>query len=297
LTGPEAGFLLLSSHLGNPDRRVLTTAQLRTLSQRMKNAAMDDPDRDLLPHDLVNLGYGPEMAERIVALLEEEDLLLHYLRRAARAGCTPITRISELYPRVLRERLGEEAPGCLWTKGDLEILNSPMIALVGSRDLNPINAEFAAEAGRQAAIQGYILVSGNARGADRTAQEACLKAGGRVVSIVADSLEKHAFRENVLYLSKDAFDEGFSAQRALSRNHCIHALGAKTLVAQCSYQQGGTWDGTVKNLRFGWSPVFCFADGSPASELLFQMGANLIGTEDLETLQELQTAQENLFDR
>ena len=32
----EAGFLLLSSHLGNPDRKVLTTAQLRMLADRMR---------------------------------------------------------------------------------------------------------------------------------------------------------------------------------------------------------------------------------------------------------------------
>lgn len=293
----EAGFLLLTSHLGNPERKVLSTAQLRTLGQRMKGVTIDDPNRELIPDDLVKLGYGPEMAERIVALLEEEDLLLHYLRRAIKAGCTPVTRVSELYPQVLRDRLGEDAPGCLWAKGDLEILNTRMISLVGSRDLNPKNAEFAREAGRQAAIQGYTLVSGNARGADKTAQEAALEAGGRVVSIVADALEKHPFRENVLYLSEDAFDEEFSAQRALSRNRCIHALGEKTLVAQCSYQHGGTWDGTVKNLRFGWSGVFCFDDRSPASQLLHQMGSNLITMDDLADLNGLQNPQENLFDR
>ena len=293
----EAGFLLLTSRLGNPDRKVMSTAQLRTLAQRMKGVAIDDPHRDLVAADLVKLGYGPEMAERIVALLSEEDLLAHYLRRAAKVGCIPVTRVSELYPQVLRNRLMEDAPGCLWGKGDLEILNSPMISLVGSRDLNPKNAEFAREAGRQAALQGYTLVSGNARGADKTAQEAALAAGGSVVSIVADSLEKHPCRENVLYLSEDAFDEEFSAQRALSRNRCIHALGEKTLVAQCSFQHGGTWDGTVKNLRFRWSDVFCFDDKSPASRLLCQMGANLIGMDDLADLNGLRNPQESLFDR
>jgi DegV family protein with EDD domain len=58
----------------------------------------------------------------------------------------------------------------------LEILKSPGISLVGSRDLNPINEEFAREAGKQAALQSYTLVSGNARGADKTAQNACLAA-------------------------------------------------------------------------------------------------------------------------
>lgn len=297
MTGPEAGFLLLSCRLGNPDRKVLSTAQMRTLSQRMKAFQMDDPDRDLTAQDLTKLGYGMDMAQRIVALLDEEELLLHYLRKAGKAGCVPISRISHLYPKILRERLGDEAPGCLWAKGDLDFLNEPLISLVGSRDLNPKNAEFAREAGRQTALQGFCLVSGNARGADKTAQQAALASGGRVVSIVADSLEKHPVRENVLYLSEENFDGEFSAQRALSRNRCIHALAEKVLVAQASYQHGGTWDGTVKNLRFHWSDVFCFDDHSPASQLLCQMGANPVTLEQLSELNALMGAEDNFLGR
>ena len=297
MTGAEAGFLLLSCRLGNPDRKVLSTAQMRMLSQRMKNFRLDDPDRTLLSDDLLKLGYGPEMAQRILDLLEEEELLIHYLRKARKAGCVPITRVSPLYPRILQQRLGEDAPGCLWAKGDLALLGTSLISLVGSRDLNPKNREFAAEAGLQAALQGYTLVSGNARGADRTAQDACLAAGGRVISIVADSLEKHSVKENVLYLSEEDFDEEFSAQRALSRNRCIHSLGEKVLVAQASFRHGGTWDGTVKNLRFRWSDVFCFADGSPAAEQLCQMGANGVYLRDLSDLKGLAALEDNFLGR
>jgi predicted Rossmann fold nucleotide-binding protein DprA/Smf involved in DNA uptake len=297
LTGPEAGFLLLSCRLGNPFRKVLTTAQLRTLSQRMQDFVLDDPDRELTAEDLTKLGYGKDMAQRIIGLLSEKDLLIHYLRRAAKAGCIPIPRISPLYPKALRDRLGEEAPGCLWAKGDLEILKSNCVSLVGSRDLNPKNADFSWEAGRQAALQGYTLVSGNARGADKTAQNACLNAGGKLISIVADDLTSHQTGDRILYLSEEDFDAEFSAQRALSRNRCIHALGEKVLVAQCSYQHGGTWNGTAKNLRFRWSDVFCFADSSPAAELLCQMGANPVSLEDLGDLKALQGCEDNFLGR
>ncbi len=293
----EQGFLLLTSHLGNPDRRPLTVPQFRTLVQRMEQADRSVAERDLEPGDLISLGYDPELAERIVCLLGEEELLEHYLRLGRKLGCTPISRISGEYPLRLRKRLGLDAPGCLWAKGNLSLLNGPMVALVGSRDLEGDNYRFAAEAGRQAALQGYTLVSGNARGADRTAQNACLMAGGRVVSIVADELAAQPMNPGVLYLSEDGYGEAFSAQRALSRNRCIHALGDKTLVAQCSYRTGGTWDGSVKNLRFGWSPVFCFDDGSPASELLGQMGAERIGRERLLDLGTLEKSEYSFFDR
>ena len=297
MTGPEAGFLLLSCRLGNPERKVLSTAQMRTLSQRMKDFNLDDPERDLTAEDLQRIGYGEDMARRILSLLDEEDLLIHCLRRAGKAGCTPIPRISPLYPQILRDRLGDEAPGCLWAKGDLEILKNPLISLVGSRDLNPKNGDFAAEAGRQAALQGYTLVSGNARGADKTAQNAALAADGKVISIVSDSLEKHTLKENVLYLSEEDFDAEFSSLRALSRNRCIHAMGEKVLVAQAGYQHGGTWDGTVKNLRFHWSDVFCFVDGSPAEQMLCQMGAYPVRMEDLSGLSTLAGLEINFFGR
>ena len=277
----EQGFLLLSSHLGNPERKVLTDAQLRTLADRVVQAKRLQEDRDLTVRDLIALGYGREMAQRILSLLEETELLEYYIRRGEKFGCTPVTRVSPDYPLILRQRLGLDSPGCLWAKGDLSILNTPAIALVGSRNLKEPNRKFAVELGRQAARQGLTLVSGNARGADRAAQNACLEAGGRVISIVADELAKQPLQENVLYLSEEDFDAPFSSQRALSRNRCIHALGRMVFVAQSDLGKGGTWDGTVKNLRFGWSPVACFRDGSEASIQLEQMGVYLVGQEDL----------------
>ena len=283
----ERGFLLLSSHLGNPERKVLSTAQLRMLAQRMTQADGVKENRELTEKDLLQLEIGRTMARQILALLEDEALLEHYLKRGKRQDCIPVTRVSEGYPLILRQRLGLDSPGCLWAKGDLSILERPAIALVGSRELREENRSFAEAVGRYAAGQGLVLVSGNARGADRTAQEACLQAGGRVVSVVADELTKQPLKRNMLYLSEDAFDAPFSSQRALSRNRCIHGLGRIVFVAQSDLHKGGTWDGTVKNLRFGWSPVACYRDGSDAMLQLEQMGAYLIGLEDLQDFGDL----------
>ena len=281
MTGAEKGFLLLTSHLGNPSRPVLTVSQFRILTSRVQ--AMEKPrqDRELLVSDLVPLGYSRDQAVRMVQLLSEEELLHHYVSRGNRLNCIPVTRVSEGYPLMLRQRLGTDSPGTLWAKGDVSLLNTPTVSLVGSRELCPANHAFAEAVGRHAATHGLTLVSGNARGADRAAQEACLEAGGSVISIVADELWKHHTRDRVLYLSEEDYDSPFTAKRALSRNRCIHTLGQMVFVAQSGLQKGGTWDGTAKNLHFGWSPVVCFRDGSEASRELEQMGAYLIGIEDL----------------
>lgn len=295
MTPRERGFLLLTSPLGDPRRKPLTVAQFRTLTARARLMEPPEEERQLVPSDLMALGYSEELAERILHLLSDKELLEYYLHKGRRACCQPLTRVSEGYPAVLRKRLGADSPGCLWAKGELSLLDTPCVALVGSRELGEANRQFACEAGLQAARQGYTLVSGNARGADKLAQQACLDAGGNVISVVADKLETHAARERVLYLSEDGFDAGFTPQRALSRNRLIHCLGQKLLVAQSGLNTGGTWDGTVKNLRFGWSNVYCFNDGSAAARELEQRGAELITTGRLSDLASLQEKDINIF--
>ena len=295
MTAREQGFLLLTSELGVPGRKTLTTAQLRTLAKRVQQSQWQGGDRDLTLDDLISLGYSRELAQRILVLLEDGELLNYYCQKGRQQACYSLSRVTSVYPDVLRQKLGWEAPGCLWYKGNLGILNMPKIALVGSRELNEENQRFAEEVGRQAALQGYVLVSGNARGADKAAQFACLHHGGKVISVVADSLAQRTQRENVLYLSEDDFDAPFSAQRAISRNRVIHSLGQMTFVAQSGYETGGTWDGTVKNLRFGWSPVYVYADGSPAQCVLADMGAQPVNFSQLSNFLTLPAPVADLF--
>ncbi len=291
----EMGFLLLTSQLGDPERKPLTVAQFRDLSTLASHMEVDIPDRELTEKDLLNLGYKREMATRIVRLLEDQELLKHYLKRGAKQACFPLTRISSGYPQTLRGRLGLEAPN-LWFRGDLTLLDTPAVALVGSRDLWEENREFAREAGRQAALQGYTLISGNARGADREAQDSCLQQGGKVISVVADRLQSQPLEKNILYLSEDGYDLGFSAARAISRNRVIHALPTfGVFIAQCSLKTGGTWSGTEKNLQKGWSDVFCFADGSEAQTELCNRGATAVHIRDLNDFYALHTKMPRLF--
>ena len=296
MTPREQGFLLLTSHMGDMTRPVLTVAQMRVLAEAVRASDHPREDRLLETEDLMALGYNRPSAQRIFQLLSETERLKAYVYKGIRAGCLPITRITEDYPVLLRKRLGLNAPGSLWAKGDRMLLNQPSVALVGSRELRPENTAFAREVGKQAALQGYVLVSGNARGADREAQESCLSHGGSVISIVADSLAKQPPRENVLYLSEDGYDLPFSTPRALSRNTVIHSMGVLTLVAQCRKETGGSWSGSVHNLRHHLSPLFCFDDGSDGACALLQRGATPICPEQLADLDGLRANTPNFFD-
>ena len=237
------------------------------------------------------MGCGAEESARILRLLSDRPLLEYYVSAGKKYACEPLVRIGRDFPRILRIRLGEQCPACLWAKGNRDLLKMPGVALVGKRDLWDENRIFAREVGRQAAAQGFVLISGNARGADQEAQNACLQHGGNVISIVADSLTDKRADSHILYLSEDSYEEPFSSQRALSRNNCIHALARAVYVAQTGDHEGGTWSGTVRNLHQGWSPVAVYDDGSPGMACLADCGAVPVTLSDLRDLGAVQKAQ------
>ena len=233
----EEGLLLLCCALGTQDVP-LTPAQYRTLARRVRQTCQAG-DGEVTPAYLRALGYPEAAAVQITALLDRTDTLHRYLEAAAAQGITALTRLSDGFPARLR-RMGEtECPPALFCRGDTALLGTRCVALVGSD-----NRRFAVQAGKLAAAEGFTLVSGGAAGADTAAQEACLAAGGRVICFVPDSLLDHPARQNVLYCSAGGYELPFSTPRALARNCLIHAMGEKTLVAQCAEGTGGTWSGS-----------------------------------------------------
>ena len=288
MTAREQGFLLLTSYLGDPERRPLTVPQFRKIAMMARTMGATGTERDLTVADLQAMGCSTALARRVVNLLSQEEQLNWYIKSGLHWDCEPMTRLSQCYPDRLRKALGLDAPGTLWTKGDRSILKTAAVSVVGSRDLQPENMAFAKTIGQQAARQGYTLVSGNARGADQTAQEACLENGGKVICVVADALNSHPVRENVLYISEEGFDLPFTAARALQRNRVIHSFSGKTFVVQSALGKGGTWSGTCNNLQHGWSQVFCFDDGTAASRELECRGCRLVKTEDVKDIPALE---------
>ena len=135
------GFLLLCSHLGNPDRKPLTTAQLRLLARRVMDCGPFS-EGELTERTLLELGFSPEGAQHILALLEDQALLERYLQKAKARRCTPIQRRDLRYPAAVRKKLGLDSPGCLWAKGALELLDRPKVAAVGCRVLRPENRDW-----------------------------------------------------------------------------------------------------------------------------------------------------------
>lgn len=283
--------MLLLSCLLPGQMRPLTMPQLQELGRRARAYGMggDDPLRELTARDLARLGYDAAEQTHILQLLSRGETLRAYLSRAAAQDIFPVTRLDARYPQRLRQRLGPRCPAVLFAKGDPALLSARCISVVGSRALAPQGRAFAETAGRLIAGSLYSICSGGAAGADRAAQDACLAAGGSAVIFPADSLLTHPALPGVLYLAEQAYDMPFSAARALGRNRLIHAMGEKTLIAQCTCGSGGTWEGTTENLHRGYSPVFVCDDGSNAMQALVSRGA--VPVRQLDRLDVLQPMQ------
>ena len=96
-------------------------------------------------------------------------------------------------------------------------------------------------------------------------------------------------------MSDQGADVGFSAARALRRNHFIHALGETAFVAACTQGAGGSWSGAQDNLRRGLSRLCVPDDDSPGSLALLADGATPVPT-NMSSLADYCVTELSIFD-
>lgn len=107
------------------------------------------------------------------------------LEAAERAGAQPIFTIEPGYPPALAAI--DAPPPMLYVKGNVEILQKPCIAIVGSRMCSAAGAKLAALFASQLGAAGYAVVSGLARGIDGAAHKASLATG--TIAVLAGGID------------------------------------------------------------------------------------------------------------
>ena len=93
-------------------------------------------------------------------------------------------------PEKLRERLGQDCPARLWSRGDFSRLYAPSVAIVGARACSPYGRSVARSWSRDLAAQGFTIVSGLARGIDGEAHRAAIEAGGFTVAVLGCGIDR-----------------------------------------------------------------------------------------------------------
>ncbi|MFN9643927.1 MAG: DNA-processing protein DprA [Cyanobacteriota bacterium] len=224
-------------------------------------------------------------AERLNRLLSRGFQLSQAVEHWANRSISVIGRADAAYPRRFKQRLKRAAPPLLYACGNLELLNAPALAVVGSRNTPEALLQQAEAVGALAAAAGVVIASGAAKGVDETAMLGSLDAGGCAIGVVADSLEKMSARPvwrqalldgRLLLLSSDAPSARFQVWRAMGRNKLIYALADAALVVSSAKGEGGTWAGATEQLQsLRACPVHVLSDprGGPGLEALVELGA------------------------
>ncbi|MBV6489662.1 MAG: hypothetical protein GHHEDOFH_03666 [Pseudorhodoplanes sp.] len=120
--------------------------------------------------DLARRG-GADRPGRICSVAEAET----EIAAARRLGVTFVALGEQDYP--VRLRMIDDAPPLIAVRGRIETLHHAMIAIVGSRNASAAGAKFAAELARDLGREGFVTVSGLARGIDAAAHRASLATG------------------------------------------------------------------------------------------------------------------------
>jgi DNA processing protein len=107
--------------------------------------------------------------------------------RAAAGGLTPIAWSDPAYPAALAAIV--DPPPVLWTRGLVEALNGPLVAIVGSRAASSYALSVATTLAADLASRGVTVVSGLARGVDSAAHRGALDADGVTVAVLGSGVD------------------------------------------------------------------------------------------------------------
>jgi DNA processing protein len=214
---------------------------------------------------------------RLRGLLGRGFLLSQAVERWRSRAIWVVSRADFDYPRRLKARLREDSPPVIYGCGDFNLAESGGLAVVGSRNVSDELIDYTRDVGRLAAQARRTVVSGGAKGIDQAAMRGAIEGGGRVVGVLADSLEKTAMnRENrnllidgqLLLLSPYDPNAGFNVGNAMQRNKLIFALADAGLIVSADLNKGGTWAGATQQLeKLRLVPLFVRSTGPASSGL------------------------------
>jgi predicted Rossmann fold nucleotide-binding protein DprA/Smf involved in DNA uptake len=275
-------ILALNSHAlgGSPIPRKLWKAMQPVVSKNPSPEELDQWARkSLTPAD------ADLITERLSLMEDAEGLLQEY----SDSGIEILSMFDPDYPQLWLQKLGDQAPAMLHVAGNIRLLNEQAVGIVGSRDVDEAGGEFAKQAAETIVEQGFLVVSGGARGVDQIAMNAAFTARGNSVGILADSMAKTVGKREtqgaidsgtVCLVSPFSPSAGFQVGNAMGRNKLIYALSACTLVVAAAEGTGGTWAGAVEALEKKLCPVLVRAEEPipPAHKKLISMGGNGIAS-------------------
>lgn len=192
----------------------------------------------------------------------------------------------ENYPRLLRELA--DAPPLLYYKGKLEP-DEQGIAIVGSRKATPYGRAAAEFLGKALAQQGFVVVSGLARGIDTAAHKGALAGKGKTWAMLGSGLDYFYPPENRNLAEQIKLEGALISEFAPGvppepqffpmRNRLISGVSAGVVVVEAAIRSGAliTVDFALEQGREVFAiPGPIFSEQSKGCHQLLRQGAKLV---------------------
>lgn len=172
------------------------------------------------------------------------EVALAELRRGRSIGARMICVGDPDYPVDLLDL--SDAPPILWALGDTALLTRDSIAMVGARNASSLGTRMARALATDLAKQGFVIVSGLARGIDTAAHLATLNTG--TIAIMAGGVdviypaENTQLAENIaksgLRLSEQPIGTVPQARHFPRRNRLISGVARGVVVVEAAAKSG-----------------------------------------------------------
>ncbi|MFA6036542.1 MAG: DNA-processing protein DprA [Legionellales bacterium] len=195
--------------------------------------------------ELMGLGFSQALAQAILKpgyKRAEQDLA--WLEGASNRHI--LTLLDPEYPRQLQEIAAK--PSVLYAQGCLGLLNTPQIAIVGSRNPSASGLMNTQVLTTQLSQCGYTITSGLALGIDAKAHQAALNVCGATIAVLGTGLnqiyprrhEKLAAQisEQGLLISEFSVNTSAQAENFPRRNRIISGLSLGVLVIEAALKSG-----------------------------------------------------------
>jgi DNA processing protein len=150
------------------------------------------------------------------------------------------------YPQPLLQTA--DPPLLLYTQGQPELLNSPCLAVVGSRNPTPQGSENARAFAEHLGRAGLTIVSGMALGIDGGAHAGALAAGAPTIAVVGTGLDRvyprahrelaHRIVQHGVIVSEFELGTPPLAANFPQRNRIIAGMSLGTLVVEAALESG-----------------------------------------------------------
>jgi DNA processing protein len=199
----------------------------------------------------------------------------------------PIT--SPDYPELLKQI--DDPPPLLYIKGNVDLLNQPQIAMVGSRRASRQALENAMGFARELAKKGFTITSGMALGIDAYSHAGALAGSGNTVAVLGTGLDIiYPRRNQSLYeqisqqgvlVSEFALGSGPRPHSFPRRNRIISGMSLGVLVVEAALQSGSLITARLaleQNREVFAIPSSIHNLGGKGCNALLRQGAKLVET-------------------